>query len=382
MLGAGHMATDMGQGALPAILPFLVISGGLNYASAAGLAFAAAFTSSILQPLFGLWSDKINLRWLIPAGVLMAGFFLPFIGLLHEYYWLMFLVAILSGIGVAAFHPEAARAANQLTGKKKGSGMSIFSVGGSLGFAFGPALVTPAILFAGLSGTLFLIIPPIAVFALLMLYSSRMREAAVLSVEREKAASPALAAAKNEWGLFWWLALAIVFRSIIFQNINTFLPLYWVNVLGQSMASGGAILTFMLLLGAVCTLLGGWMADRFGLIKVTRIGAVMMIPALFLFTRTTSPVFAAICIVFIAFSSFTITTPMIILGQKYLPANIGFASGISLGISISIGGMVAPLVGRFADIYGLHAAFQFLAFLPLAPAIVALTLKQPMVDKE
>ena len=382
MLAAGHLATDIGQGALPAILPFLILTGGLSYTSAAGLTFAAAISSTLFQPLFGIWSDKINLRWLIPAGTLMAGVFLAFIGPLHQHYWMMFTVAVLSGIGVAAFHPEAARAANQLAGKKKGGGMSIFSVGGTAGFALGPALVTPALLFAGLSGTLVLAIPAIAIFMVIMLNSSRMRDAAILSVEREKAASPALAAAKNEWGLFWWLTVAIVFRSIIFHNINIFLPLYWVNVLGQSMASAGAVLTFLFVSGAVFTLIGGQLADRFGLLKVSRIGSLLMIPALFVLTRSTSPVIAVICLLFVACGISAITTPVLILGQKYLPGNLGFASGVTLGISVSIGGLIAPLFGRIADAHGVLTALQIISFLPIVPAIVMLTLKPPAVEKD
>jgi len=382
MLSAGHMVTDMNQGALPVFLPFLVAAGGLSYASAAGLSFAVALASSLIQPIFGIWSDKISMRWLIPAGVLMAGVFMSFIGPLHQHYWLMFTVAILSGIGVAAFHPEGARMANQLAGKKKGGSMSIFSVGGNLGFAAGPALATPVMLYAGLSGSLVFAVPAVGMFILIALNSSRMRDSAVLTVAKEKAATPALASAKNEWGLFWWLAVAIIARSILFHNINTFLPLYWVNVLGQSMASGGLILTFMFLAGSAFTLLGGYLADRFGLNTITKIGTVLMIPSLFLFTRATNPVLAAICVIFMAYSTFTVTTPLIILGQKYLPANLGFASGVTMGLGVSIGGLVAPLVGRYADTHGLLAAFQLLAFLPLVPALVALTLKRPAVDRD
>jgi len=207
----------------------------------------------------------------------MAGVFLSLIGPFHQHYWLMFTMAMLSGIGAAAFHPEGARAANQLAGKKKGEGMSIFSVGGTLGFALGPLIVTPALVFAGLSGSLILALPAIALFILIMLNSSRMRDAAVLSVEKEKAASKAYAAAKNQWGMFWWLTVAIIFRSIIFHNINIFLPLYWVNVLGQPMASGSAVLTFLFVTGAVFTLAGGQLADRFGLLKISRIGSILAV---------------------------------------------------------------------------------------------------------
>jgi FSR family fosmidomycin resistance protein-like MFS transporter len=73
---------------------------------------------------------------------------------------------------------------------------------------------------------------------------------------------------------------------------------------------------------------------------------------------------------------------MIVLGQKYLPGRLGFASGVTLGLGVSIGGMVAPLVGSYADSAGLAAALRLLSFVPLAGALVTLTLKRPRTEKE
>jgi FSR family fosmidomycin resistance protein-like MFS transporter len=377
LLSAGHLCTDMNQGALPAILPFLITAGGLSYAEAAGLTFAVALSSSVIQPVFGIWADKISISWLMVVGVLLAGGCLSLIGPLHSYYWLMFAVAVASGIGIAAFHPEAARMANQLAGKKKGGGMSVFSVGGNIGFAFGPALATPAMLYLGLPGSLVLGIPALAMCILLARESSRMRGEACAAVAREKAALPVRRAAKNEWGKFSWLTIAVVGRSIIFHNLNTFLPLYWVNVLGQSKAAGGTILTIMFVAGAVSTLVGGHLADRFGANIIVRIGWLILVPLLFLITRITSPALATLCVIFIAYGLFTVTTPMIVLGQQYLPGRLGFASGVTLGLGVSIGGMVAPLVGSYADRAGLVAALRLLVFVPLVGAFVALTLRSP-----
>jgi FSR family fosmidomycin resistance protein-like MFS transporter len=375
MLAAGHLFTDMNQGALPAILPFLIAAGGLSYADAAGLTFAVALSSSVIQPLFGIWADRVSKSWLMPVGILMAGCGLSLTGVLHGHYWLMFMVAVLSGIGIAAFHPEAARMANQLAGKKKGGGMSVFSVGGNIGFAFGPAAATPAMLYLGLSGSLVLAVPALAMFVILMRQSARMREGALAMVEGKNFSSAS--ASKNEWGKFIWLTVAVVGRSVIFHNLNTFLPLYWTNVLGQSRAAGGTMLTLMFVVGAVSTFIGGHLADRFGTNKIVKIGWVLLIPSLFLFSRVSSPAVATALLLLTACSLFTVTTPMIVLGQRYLPGRLGFASGITLGLGVSVGGIVAPFVGKYADINGLTAAFQMLAFLPLLGAFVALTLRRP-----
>src|SRR5947209_20564404 len=72
ILSSGHIWTDVNQGAVPALLPFLITERHLSYAAAAGLVLAATVSSSIVQPFFGQYSDRHPLPWLIPAGVPVA----------------------------------------------------------------------------------------------------------------------------------------------------------------------------------------------------------------------------------------------------------------------------------------------------------------------
>ncbi|MDR3200933.1 MAG: MFS transporter [Spirochaetales bacterium] len=378
ILSAGHMFTDMNQGALPAILPFLIVAGGLSYSGAAGLTFAIALSSSVIQPLFGIWADKMSKPWLMPVGILMAGGCLSLIGFFPRHYSVMFTAAIFSGIGIAAFHPEAARIANHMAGSKKGGGMSIFSVGGNVGFAIGPALATAAILRFGLPGSVFLAVPAVTMCVILALQSGKMQNQIDMGLKENPAAAKEI---KNEWGKFSWLTLAVVARSIVFHSLNTFLPLYWLKVLHQSEAAAGATLTIMFAAGAVSTLIGGHLADRLGANTIVKIGWILLIPLLFLFPKVENPFFATLLLLPIAFGIFTVTTPMIVLGQKYLPGKLGFASGVTLGLGVSIGGIAAPFVGKYADIHGLSAAFGLIAFIPIAGALVALTLRPPEKDR-
>src|SRR5215204_5429813 len=114
-LSTGHLATDLAQGSLAALLPFLVERFDLSYAMAAALVLAATISSSIVQPLFGLISDARGGYWLLP-------------------------------VGVAAYHPEASKFANYVSGDRRASGMAFFSVGGNLGFALGPFLASSIVL--------------------------------------------------------------------------------------------------------------------------------------------------------------------------------------------------------------------------------------------
>src|SRR3954469_123933 len=138
-LSAGHGATDFANGALPALLPFLVDRFDLSYTLAAVVILASAASSSLIQPLFGAWSDRRGAVWLLPGGVALAGIG-PALAAAAPAYWLVLLLVVVSGLGVAAYHPEGSKFAAYASGARRASGMSLFSIGGNVGYALGPTI--------------------------------------------------------------------------------------------------------------------------------------------------------------------------------------------------------------------------------------------------
>jgi FSR family fosmidomycin resistance protein-like MFS transporter len=147
----------------------------MSYAAAASLVFAANVSSSIIQPLFGYFADKIAVPWIMPLGILLAGAGLALTGLTSNY-WLIFAAVAVSGIGVAAYHPEGARLANIAAGEKKGTGVSMFTAGGNIGLAAGPLIATFTLTALGLKGTLVLLLPVGIVAALFLLSLGNIRK--------------------------------------------------------------------------------------------------------------------------------------------------------------------------------------------------------------
>lgn len=137
LLMAAHLCDDVNQGALVALMPFLVLHYGYSYAAVTALLFASNAASAIIQPLFGWLGDRHQRPWLMAVGIFLAGIGIALIGVMPNYE-LDLAAAMVSGIGVAMFHPEGGRLANLVAGAQKGTGMSIFAVGGKLGFTFGP----------------------------------------------------------------------------------------------------------------------------------------------------------------------------------------------------------------------------------------------------
>lgn len=371
ILSVGHMVTDINQGALPALLPFFIVAYDLSYAAAAGIVFAANMTSSIVQPLFGHAADRFSKPWLLSAGLMLAGMGLALSGIFQGYQWIMFL-AIISGIGIAAYHPEAARLVNFAAGTRQGTAMSIFGAGGTIGFAIGPLIVTAALLQWGLKGTLVLIVP-VSIMALVMTSQFSTFESLASNKNRDQIRS-GTAEMKDNWNAFWRLTITIIGRSIIFYGLNTFIPIYWINALNQSKSAGAMALTIFAGAGIIGNLLGGSLADRIGQKKVMLLGYIsltILLPILIFVNNVQAATLLLIPIGLVLYGTYS---PSIVLGQKYLPNRVGFSSGVTLGVAVAIGGGAAPIIGRIADLYGIWYSLASIAFLPVFFSAIVLSL--------
>lgn len=369
-LSVGHAVADLSQGAVPALLPFLIDQRGYSYAAASVLVLASTLSSSVIQPLFGLWSDRASLALLVPIGVLLSGLGIGLVGVAPSYE-LTFLAVLVSGLGVAAFHPEGSRHASRVAGARRATGMSRFAVGGNVGFALGPVITTPLVLLFGLPGTLLLVVPGLLAGAVLLRETPRMK--------RQTAAATALAAEANadpessEWGPFARLGGVIALRTFFYFGLSTFVPLYFIAELGASEAVGNAALSALLSAGVAGTLIGGPLADRYGRRKFLMTTTAVSAPLLLLFLasgRGPAMIFVALigaCTV----ASFSIT---VVMSQEYLPARVGLASGVSLGLAIGLGGVGASATGLIADAYGVRTAIEVLAVLPVLGVGLILTL--------
>jgi FSR family fosmidomycin resistance protein-like MFS transporter len=367
-LSAGHLFTDMAQGSVPALLPFLIAKDHLSYAAASALVLAATISSSVIQPVFGHLSDRRSLPWLMPLGPALGGLGIALAGIAPTYA-LTFTAIVVSGIGVASFHPEGSRFANYVSGSRRASGMSLFSVGGNLGFALGPVLVTPLMLAFGLPGTLFVLIPTMLMAIVLGIELPRLKgfRTDLVAGRVKRGDHP------EQWGPFTVLAGVIALRSFVYFGLVTFIPLYFVHVLGSGKALGNAALSAMLVGGAFGTLIGGPLADRFGR-RAVLIGSMALLPPLvvgFLISGPGPAVVFATAAGAATIATFAVT---IVMGQEYLPGRLGVSSGVTIGLSIGLGGIGAPLLGLLADADGLRSVFEVIAVLPLLALLLTLLL--------
>lgn len=362
LLSLGHLAADINQGALPVLLPRLFTEYGLSYTLAGTIMMVFNFGSSIIQPLFGWYSDKKSALWLLPAGVFLASFGMAMMGLASNLILIMALV-MLSGIGVASYHPEGSKAAHYASGAAKASAMSIFSVGGNLGFGLGAVIMAGFLAIGGIKGSIYLLIPGVLVAGLLWHFLPQISSG---SGSRKKAAAAGLNPAKNsiKWLPLVVLCIIVVLRSFIQTGLITFIPLYVVTYLGAQETYSSTLVSIFLLAGAVGTVIGGPLADRYGKTRLLGFSMGLMPPLILLFLYS-PPWLSMIALGLtgaVLISTFSTT---IVLGQSFMPDSVGVASGLMLGFAIGTGGIGAVLLGVVADRVGIDVTMIILACLPL-----------------
>lgn len=372
LLSVGHACVDIYQGSVAALVPFFIAERSYSLAVASGLVLAASLLSSVAQPVFGVLTDRWAMPWLLPVSTLLGGVGIALSGLSGSYPLTLAFVA-LSGIGVAAYHPESARVA-RIVGRGSHRAMGWFSMGGTIGFALAPLMVTAAMAAGGLRWTPLLVLPALAGVAMCL--------PVVRVLQRRQADEPRTPpqAGSDDVRSFVKLSLAVVFRSIAFIGLSTFIALYVRQRLGGGIAVGTAALTVLYLGSTVGSVLGGSLAARWDRVVISRwsylitaasVAGVVWVPgpAVYLFVALTS---AGLYVPF----SLQVT-----LGQDYLPSRVGTASGITLGLTVSIGGLASPAIGALADATSLRTALAPLVLMPVLSWLFFRTLPEPGVPR-
>ncbi|WP_306319818.1 MULTISPECIES: MFS transporter [unclassified Streptomyces] len=371
LLSVGHACVDVYQGAVASLVPYFVAERAYSYAAVSGIVLAASLLSSVAQPVFGLLTDRWAMPWLLPLSTLLAGVGIALSGVSDSYAVTLAVVAI-SGIGVAAYHPESARVA-RLASRGSHSAMAWFSLGGNIGFALAPLLVAAAIAAGGLNLTPLLVLPA-AVGAAICLPVLR-----ALGRRGIGASAADAAPARDDVPAFVRLSFAVVCRSIVFTGLSTFISLYATQRMGGSEVAGTVALFVLYVGGAVGSVLGGALAGRWDRVTVSRWSYLLTAASVAGVVWVPGPALYG----FLALTSAGLYVPFslqVTLGQDYLPSRVGTASGITLGLTVSIGGLASPLIGSIADHTSLRTALTPLIVMPLLSWLLFRALPEPGTD--
>jgi len=370
LLSLGHLVVDLYPSFLAALLPLLIDRLGLSLTLASFLASILMFSASLSQPLFGILSDRIGGKRLMFWGLIMAGAGMSFIGLLPSYASLL-LFLVFGGLGVASFHPQAASLAGHFSGPRKGLGLSLFMLGGNVGYGLGPMVILGIVLGLGVKRS-YVALLPAAIFVLLL---SRYLPKSTLPLPATRTEG----AAKNSVVLrdlapFAFLWLIVWLRSTAILSLATFLPTLQ-TMRGLSLAGGGSSFTVFMICGAVGGFIGGSLSDRAGRKSMVVLSFLLVIPAFYGFLHVSTR-WTFISLALLGFFFFLGEAPCIVMAQETVPGRGGTMSALIMGFAWGMAGLGVLGTGVLADIFGIEQAMGFLLYLPATALVLAFFLPE------
>jgi FSR family fosmidomycin resistance protein-like MFS transporter len=366
-ISIAHLLNDWYMNYIQTLLPFMVAAG-LSVGKGAFLVSAFMMTSSLLQPVFGYLVDRKNQRWMVYAGTLWMAILMCLVGVLKNYYLLIFTVT-LAGLGTAAFHPQASAMIASVSGERKGFIQSLFVAAGNVGWALTPLMVVPFAGAYGLESTPLFVLPGIIVAILLWFAAPKY------SVKKPSAAPPLMPVLRQHGFDLAKVVLVVACRSLAYFGLVSFLPLY-LRQKNISLLAGSHLLFVMLFAGAIGGLAGGYLSDTFGR-KTVIVLSLIAASLLFYFFLGTEGLWGYVILALAGaclLASFSVT---IVVAQEIISSNAAMAAGLMLGFGIGIGGLGVGLVGLLAEHKGLTYAIHFLVWLPLFAGLFALGIKNP-----
>ncbi|MGI6711210.1 MAG: MFS transporter [Bacillota bacterium] len=374
ILCLGHLVVDLGQGVLPILTPLLVESFHLSYFQVGTVALTYTFSSAIIQPVFGVLSDRYRMPWLMPLGLFLSGLGLALTGIVNSYGLLLFAV-LLSGIGVAGYHPEGSKMVHYISEDgKAGSSMAIFSVGGNLGFGLGPMLGMFILSFAGLGSIQGVMIPGVIAALVFLFLLPKFRKFLPENLPKQEMDKENTSNSANRADMVVKLILLLLYvtiRSWVHSGLVYFIPFYFPSFKG--ITEPGYLVSIFLIAGVLGTILGGPFADRFGGRNGLLFSMIISLFTIYPFLNLSGnwiPVLAFI----IGTSLISTFSTTVVFGQRLLPHNIGLASGLLLGFGVGMGSVGVTLLGAIADHVGLPFTMTIISLLPILGIVLAFTL--------
>ncbi|HHK5533080.1 TPA: MFS transporter [Bacillus mobilis] len=363
----GHFLNDSMQAVVPALFPILEKTMNLSYMQVGWIAFALNMTSSIMQPVFGMYLDKKPSPFLLPLGMFSS--MIGMIGLAFAPNFIIVIISVLFiGLGSAVFHPEGARVAYMAAGAKRGLAQAIYQVGGNTGNSLAPIFTALIFVPLGQIGSLgFTAFAAVGIVLLIFVSNWYRNELATGAVRRKKRAAleaeNAIVSTHIKFVIILLVFLTFV-RSWYGAGIGNFYQFYLIEHYGLSIKNAQYFVFAFMIAGVLGTFFGGPLADRFGkktIIVFSMLGSAplaLLLPHVSLVWVV--PLF--LCIGFISSSSFSV---IVVYAQELVPGKVGMVSGLIVGLAFGLGALGSVVLGKLADIYSLQFIMLLCSCLPL-----------------
>jgi FSR family fosmidomycin resistance protein-like MFS transporter len=359
-----HFLVDSYGAFLPPLLPAFKIRFGINKFRIGALAAAQSTTVSLIQPLLGFASDRLQTRKFLVLGPAVSGIFYSLIGNAPSYWWLVVL-SMAGGLGSGSLHPASVSLAGEAGSRRRHLALSLWSAGGLFGAATGFYLAATVTDRLGLGHLGYAMVPGILTSIVLYILVPRRRA----SERRTVAQSLHQTTISGPLRLLFGIGLC---RALVTTAITTFVPILLAEQ-GYRLSAGGNVLSVFILFGVCGNLLGGWTAERIGTRGVIFLSPLLAFPALVGFTLVHGPahLFFLIATSIFLFASAPVE---ISLAQRILPQHSAAVSGVFTGATWGIAGISMIAAGALADRFGTQNMMLFFWLFSLVAAMLAAAL--------
>ena len=366
-----HFIGDFFQSFIMPLLPVLADKYSLTLTQVGLITGLSTLMAFLIQPVFGYLADRYRTRIILLAGPLVSAVCIPLVGISPSYGFILLFVA-LGSIGSSMYHPSAAGMVSAYAGRHTGLSMSLFGLGGMLGYTIGPVVLAGYVTVFGLDR-----LPNTILFGLLAFV--------ILVILVPVPTGPGLkqynffASIRNSIGDVWkpivviW-ALAF-FRAFVEQAMFTFIPVLFSNE-GHSLVSIGVIISLFTVGGSFSSLICGHLVDRIGFRPIYFFSFALSSPCLLLFIYNIGwPVYPLSLMV--GFFVLATLFPALALAQQVAPKGRSLVSSIIMGLTLGISGTLMPMTGRLADIFGMRPVLSCIALIPFIALLLVRFLPEP-----
>lgn len=371
-LSLSHMLNDTIQALIPAMYPVFKDNYQLTFTEIGLITLTFQLSSSLLQPLVGLYTDRNPKPYSLAVGMGITLIGLLFMSRAASFHAIL-VAAALIGTGSSIFHPEASRLAHMAAGKRHGFAQSLFQVGGNFGSSLGPLLAAWIIVPRGQHAVAWFSIVAFAGIALLSAvgrwYANRLQAGRAKSGAKHATRKFHLSRSRTALaiGILVMLIVSKYFYLISLTNYYTF---YLIDKFDVSVQASQVYLFIFLFAIAAGTIAGGPLGDHFGrkaVIWISILGVApfsLALPHMGLVGTVVLSVFAGL-ILASAFSA------ILVFAQELVPGRVGLIAGLFFGFAFGVSGVASAALGKLADLTSIDYVFQVCAWLPLIGLLAA-----------
>jgi len=363
-VSTGHFTNDFYMNLIPPILFAFSSSLGWTLTQQSMIAFIIITGGSLLQPVVGYLLDKIGKSGYLIISLVWISFMMSITGLITNYY-LLIIIAGLASVASSIYHPLGSSTAINLSRGSRGKSLSVFMTIGGFAATFTPIITIPIVSEFGLKYLTFLMIPGFLVAYFLKFAKIDKIKCRVTNDKKNKE----IKENKISKNKIKYLSL-LVCMSVFILVLIRMMIIFGVQIMvmkGIGIIPAGIILSAHLFLSSIGVLSGGYLSDKFGE------GRIIVIFSIFLFVIYTITIFSHGLLFIIGIILLNGTaTANITMAHNILPENINLGTGIIMGLSSTIAGVLILVFGKYADIYGLMKMAQFTACLSIIPIFISI----------